>query len=180
MTSGTLHIELTFVYHPISTNCHALHCVSSLTYYFLLLRVLVFINTVFRELHFNCSSFTAFVCLWMVGCEASYLWLWIHTLDSFEHYSIFGQHIIYIYIILAEGWDHMKFMYVLWIGNWMICLVQDIWFVSSAHTSSPQNMASGGHSVFWDVMLSLGDWLWHFKGSLPSSARSKCWGHLEL
>jgi hypothetical protein len=28
----------------------------------------------------------------------------------------------------------------------VICLVQDIWFVSSAYTSSPQNTASGGHS----------------------------------
>jgi len=146
MTYGTLNIDLTFVYHPISTNCHAIHCVSSLTDYFSLLHILVFINTIFRGLHFNCSSFTAFVCLWMVGCEARYLLLWIHTLDSYKNYSVFGQHIIYIHIIFTEGLDHMKFMYILWVVNWVICSVQDIWFVSSAHTSSPQNMASGGHS----------------------------------
>jgi len=100
------HIELTVVYlflFPISTICHALHCVSSLTYYLLPLRFSAFINTVFGDLHFNCSSFTAFVCLWLLGCEASYLLLWLHTLDSSKNYSVFGQHIIYIYIILAEG-----------------------------------------------------------------------------
>jgi len=64
MTCDTLHIELTFAYQPFCTNCLALQFVSSLTYYFLLLRVSMFINTVFRELHFNCSSFTAFVCEW--------------------------------------------------------------------------------------------------------------------
>ena len=37
-----------------------------------------------------------------------------------------------------------------------------------------------GIQVFWDVLLSLGAWLWCFKGSLPSSARSRCGGHLEL
>jgi len=92
MTYGTLNIELTFVYPPISTNCRAIHCVSSLTYYFSLLRILVF-NTVFRELHFNCSSFVAFVCLWMVGCDVRYLLVWIHTLDSYKNYSVFGWHI---------------------------------------------------------------------------------------
>ena len=42
-----------FIFHSILlfTNCRALHRVSSLTYSFLFLRVSVFINTIFRELH---------------------------------------------------------------------------------------------------------------------------------
>ena len=42
----------------LPTNGRALHCVSSLTYQILLLRVSVFISTIFRELQSNCSSFT--------------------------------------------------------------------------------------------------------------------------
>jgi hypothetical protein len=38
-------------------NCCALHCVSSLTNIFLLLRISMYINTVFRELQSNYSSF---------------------------------------------------------------------------------------------------------------------------
>lgn len=41
-----------------STYCHALHCVSSHTYYFLLICVSVFIHTIFGEPPSNSSSFT--------------------------------------------------------------------------------------------------------------------------
>jgi hypothetical protein len=66
---------------------------------------------------------------------------WIHI----KIILYFGS-ILFTSTYLTEGLDHTKFMYMLWVVNWVICSVQDIWFVSSAHTSSPQNMASGGHS----------------------------------
>ena len=43
---------------PFFTNCRAQHHVSSLTYWFLVLCILVFINSTFWVLHSSCSSFT--------------------------------------------------------------------------------------------------------------------------
>jgi hypothetical protein len=50
--------ETWFHYTLLSTNCRALGCVSLATYWFLLLRISVFMNTIFRELHSNYGSFT--------------------------------------------------------------------------------------------------------------------------
>ena len=46
---------------PFFTNCCALHHVSSLTYWFLVLCILVFINSTFWVLHSSCSSFTTYM-----------------------------------------------------------------------------------------------------------------------
>jgi len=180
MTYGTLNIELTFVFHPISTNCHAIHCVSSLTYYFSLLCISVFINTIFGQLHFNCSSFTAFVCLWMVGCEARYLLPWIHTLDSYKNYSVFGRHILTSTYFLLKDWTIWNSciyceLLIEWFARYKIF---GLWVPPTPHLH--KIWLQVGIQVLWDVMLSLGDWLWCLKGSLPSSARSRCGGHLEL
>jgi len=51
------------------TTCLALHCVSSLTLYFLLLSVSVFRNTIFRELNSNYSSFTSSLKMVIINTE---------------------------------------------------------------------------------------------------------------
>jgi len=57
------------LHFPLYTSCRTLHCVRPLTYSFLLLRISVFINTIFRELQSNYSCFTAQQMLLEVGSQ---------------------------------------------------------------------------------------------------------------